>query len=74
MNTSVMSCIEEMLPRREVYSVDEGYCDCTVMEMAMPYEDLGRLIRAHFRTCTGLTVGVGPGPMKTLAKSAQGGR
>ncbi|WP_444980853.1 Y-family DNA polymerase, partial [Pantoea agglomerans] len=39
MSTRVMSCIEEMVPRLEVYSVDEGFCDCTGMEMAMPYED-----------------------------------
>ena len=71
MSTRVMSCIEEMVPRLEVYSVDEGFCDCTGMEMAMPYEDFGRMIRAHVRTCTGLTVGVGLGPTKTLAKSAQ---
>ena len=66
-----MSCIEEMVPRLEVYSVDEGFCDCTGMEMAMPYEDFGRMIRSHVRACTGLTVGVGLGPTKTLAKSAQ---
>lgn len=39
MSTRVMACIEEMVPRLEVYSVDEGFCDCTGMEMAMPYED-----------------------------------
>lgn len=71
MSTRVMACIEEMVPRLEVYSVDEAFCDCTGMEMTMPYEDFGRMIRAHVRACTGLTVGVGLGPTKTLAKSAQ---
>lgn len=57
-----MSCIEEMVPRLEVYSVDEGFCDCSGMEMTIPYEDFGRMIRAHVKACTGLTVGVGLGP------------
>lgn len=66
-----MSCIEEMVPRLEVYSVDEGFCDCRGLELAMPYEDFGRMIRAHVLKCTGLTVGCGLAPTKTLAKSAQ---
>lgn len=66
-----MFCIEEMVPKLEVYSVDEGFCDCRGMDMVMPYEDFGRMIRAHVLQCTGLTVGCGLGPTKTLAKSAQ---
>lgn len=71
MSTRVMSCIEEVVPRLEVYSVDEGFCDCTGMEMTMPSEDFGHMVRMHVKSCTGLTVSVGLGPTKTLAKSAQ---
>ncbi len=71
MSNRVMSCIEEMVPRLEVYSVDEGFCDCRGMELTMPYEEFGRMIRAHVLQCTGLTVGCGLAPTKTLAKSAQ---
>jgi len=71
MSIRVMSCIEEMVTRLEVYSVDEGFCDCRGMELAMPYEDFGRMIREHVLQCTGLTVGCCLAPTKTLAKSAQ---
>ena len=71
MSPRVMTCIEEMVPRLEVYSVDEGFCDCTGMELTMSYEDFGRKIRNHAKACTGLTVGCGLDPTKTLAKSAQ---
>jgi DNA polymerase V len=71
MSNRVMSCIEEMVPRLEVYSVDEGFCDCRAMELTMPYENFGRMIREHVLQCTGLTVGCGLAPTKTLAKSAQ---
>ncbi|MEI2631012.1 DNA polymerase V subunit UmuC, partial [Erwinia aphidicola] len=35
------------------------------------FEDYGRRVRERVRAVTGLTVGVGMGPTKTLAKSAQ---
>ena len=66
-----MYCIEEMVPRLEVYSVDEGFCDCRGMELTMPYEDFGRRTREHVLQCTGLMVGCGLAPTKTLVKLAQ---
>lgn len=71
MRTRVMSFTEETVPRLEVYSVDEGFSDGSDMELTMPDEDFGRMIRAHVRAYTGLTVGGGLGPTETLAKSAQ---
>lgn len=68
-----MACIEEMVPRLEVYSVDEGFCDCRGLELSMPYEEFSRMIRAHVLQYTGLTLGSGLAPTKTLAKSAQSG-
>nr|QBQ68575.1 Error-prone, lesion bypass DNA polymerase V (UmuC) [Klebsiella pneumoniae] len=37
----------------------------------MELEDFGRQLRQHVYDCTHLTIGVGAGPTKTLAKSAQ---
>ncbi len=37
----------------------------------MDLEDFGRQLRQHVYDCTRLTIGVGAGPTKTLAKSAQ---
>jgi DNA polymerase V len=37
----------------------------------MGLEDFGRQLRQHVYDCTRLTIGVGAGPTKTLAKSAQ---
>lgn len=66
-----MSCIEEMVPRLEVYSVDEGFCDFRGLDLSRLYENFGPMIRAHVLQCTALTVGCGLSTTKTLAKSAQ---
>jgi len=71
MSTRDMACIEAMVPRLEVNSMDEGFCDCRGMELSMPYEEFRQMIRAHVLQCTGLKVGCGLAPTKTLAKSAQ---
>lgn len=62
-----MSCIKETL-----YSVAEGFSDCSGIELSMLHEDFGRMLRARIRVCISLTVGVGFVPRKTQAKSAQG--
>jgi hypothetical protein len=45
--------------------------DLTGVEHCMDLEDFGRQLRQHVYDCTRLTIGVGAGPTKTLAKSAQ---
>ena len=55
----------------EQYSIDEMFLDLTGVEHCMGLEDFGRQLRQHVYDCTRLTIGVGAGPTKTLAKSAQ---
>jgi DNA polymerase V len=55
----------------EQYSIDEMFLDLTGVEHCMELEDFGRQLRQHVYDCTRLTIGVGAGPTKTLAKSAQ---
>lgn len=55
----------------EQYSIDEMFLDIRGIDSCIDYEDFGRQLREHVRSGTGLTIGVGMGPTKTLAKSAQ---
>lgn len=66
----VMTALEELTPRVEQYSIDEMFLDLTGIDGCEDFEHFGRL-RTHVLKTTGLTVGVGMGPSKTLAKSAQ---
>lgn len=71
MSNRVMSHLEELAPRVEQYSIDEMFLDIRGIDSCIDYEDFGRQLREHVRSGTGLTIGVGMGPTKTLAKSAQ---
>lgn len=71
MSNRVMAHLEEMAPRVEQYSIDEMFLDVRGIDSCIDFEDFGRQLREHVRSGTGLTIGVGMGPTKTLAKSAQ---
>lgn len=71
MSERVMRCIEDLSPRVEQYSIDEMFLDVGGIDKCIAFEDFGRQVRAHVHKHTALTVGVGMGPTKTLAKSAQ---
>jgi DNA polymerase V len=66
-----MSHLEELAPRVEQYSIDEMFVDIRGIDNCIDFEAFGRQLREHVRNGTGLTIGVGMGPTKTLAKSAQ---
>ena len=66
-----MTTLEEVTPRVEQYSIDEMFRDLTGIHGCEDFEHFGRRLWAHVLAITGLTVGVGMGPTKTLAKSAQ---
>lgn len=68
MSTRVMTILEGMFPRVEVYSIDEAFADLTGLPGDMV--ELGREARARVLRWTGIPVGVGIGPTKTLAKLA----
>ena len=71
MSNRVMATVEEMSPRCELYSIDELFCDLSGIDACMNFEDFGHQLRDRVRKVTGLTIGVGTGSSKTLAKSAQ---
>lgn len=71
LSNRVMVHLEEMAPRVEQYSIDEMFLDIHGIDSCIGFEDFGRQLREHVRAGTGLTIGVGMGPTKTLAKSAQ---
>ncbi len=71
MSNRVMTHLEELAPRVEQYSIDEMFLDIRGIDNCIDYEDFGRQLRELVRSGTGLTIGVGMGPTKTLAKSAQ---
>ncbi|ECU6580167.1 translesion error-prone DNA polymerase V subunit UmuC, partial [Salmonella enterica subsp. enterica serovar Bareilly] len=71
MSNRVMVHLEALAPRIEQYSIDEMFLDIHGIDSCIGFEDFGRQLREHVRSGTGLTIGVGMGPTKTLAKSAQ---
>lgn len=68
MSERVMSLIESMVPASEVYSIDECFADVTGIPGDLT--QFGRDVRAKVLRCTGIPVGVGIAPTKTLAKLA----
>lgn len=71
MSNRVMLHLEALAPRVEQYSIDEMFLDVRGIDSCVSFEDFGRLLREHVKNGTGLTIGVGMGISKTLAKSAQ---
>lgn len=70
MSRRVMTILEEMAPRAEIYSIDEAFLDVTGIRNCMSLEVFGHAIRQRLFRETGLTAGVGIAPTKTLAKLA----
>ena len=69
----VMTTLEELSPRCEIYSIDEVFCDLTGVRNCRDLADFGREIRETVLRRTHLTVGVGIAQTKTLAKLANHG-
>lgn len=68
MSARVMTTLEGLYPRIEVYSIDEAFADLTGLPGDMVA--LGHQARERVLRWTGIPVGVGIGPTKTLAKLA----
>lgn len=60
--------LEALAPRVEQYLIDEMFLDVRGIDSCI---DFDQQLREHVRNGTGLTIGVGMGPTKTLAKSTQ---
>lgn len=69
LSNRVMTTLESMAPTVEVYSIDEAFVELGE-SWAGDLLAYGRQIRERVQQWTGLTVGVGIAPTKTLAKLA----
>lgn len=65
-----MLTLGEMAPSIEVYSIDEAFIDLCGVENCTSLALFGQQMRERVLKHTGLTVGVGIAPTKTLAKIA----
>ena len=70
MSHRFMTVLAEMVPRTEIYSIDEAFCDLSGMRYLTDLAEYGREIRRQIQRRTHLTVGVGIAPTHTLAKLA----
>ncbi|VFS23779.1 DNA polymerase V subunit UmuC [Enterobacter cancerogenus] len=70
MSHRVMTTLEELAPRVEIYSIDEAFCDLTGVQHCCDLTEFGKRIRETVLKRTHLTVGVGIAQTKTLAKLA----
>ncbi|MBZ6570320.1 translesion error-prone DNA polymerase V subunit UmuC [Klebsiella sp. JL973] len=70
MSNRVMTTLEGLSPRCEIYSIDEAFCDLTGVRNCRDLTDFGREIREIVLRRTHLTIGVGIAQTKTLAKLA----
>ena len=68
MSNRVITTLEEINPRVEIYSFDEAFCDLTGVRNCQDLTEFGKEIRATVLKRTHLTVGVGIAQTKTLAK------
>lgn len=70
MSSRVMSTLEAMSPRCEIYSIDEAFCDLTGVRNCRVLQEFGKELKDAVYQNTGLAVGVGIAQTKTLAKLA----
>ena len=70
MSSRVMSTLEAMSPRCEIYSIDEAFCDLTGVRNCRVLQEFGQELKDAVYQNTGLPVGVGIAQTKTLAKLA----
>ncbi|HFD2936416.1 TPA: translesion error-prone DNA polymerase V subunit UmuC [Klebsiella quasipneumoniae subsp. similipneumoniae] len=70
MSSRMMAILGEMAPGQEIYSIDESFLDVSGIASYMPLEQFGFQMRGRVKKETHLTIGVGFGPSKTLAKLA----
>ena len=70
LSNRVMTILEEEAPRLEVCSIDEAFMDLTGVNNVMDLLAFGQQVKAKVDQWTGITVGVGIAPTKTLAKLA----
>ncbi|HGY5078753.1 TPA: Y-family DNA polymerase [Citrobacter gillenii] len=70
MSSRVMTTLEALSPRCEIYSIDEAFCDLTGVRNCRVLQEFGQELKDAVYQNTGLAVGVGIAQTKTLAKLA----
>ena len=70
MSQRVMSTLESLAPRVEVYSIDEAFLDLTGVAYSQGLTEFGLEVRRTVQKHIGIAVCVGIAPSKTLAKLA----
>ena len=70
MSHRVMETLATLAPNIEIYSIDEAFCQLSYSEQQLSLAWQGKIIRDTIQQHNHLTVGVGIGPTKTLAKLA----
>jgi DNA polymerase V len=66
----VMTTLEMLAPKVEVYSIDEAFLDLTGVDHCREISSFGQQLRQTIYQWVGISVGVGIAPTKTLAKLA----
>ncbi|WP_394181463.1 translesion error-prone DNA polymerase V subunit UmuC [Marinomonas posidonica] len=70
MSSRVMTLLEQEAPQVEEYSIDEAFLDLSGVAAAEGLLSFGRRVKAKVDKWTGISVGIGIAPSKTLAKLA----
>ena len=70
LSSRVMQTLTDLAPAIEIYSIDEAFVNVSGVSRCMSLEAFGHQMRNQVAKNTGLTVGVGIAPTKTLAKLA----
>lgn len=66
----VMSTLDSLAPRVEVYSIDEAFLDLTGIQHTQSLSAFGLMVKQRVQQWVGISVCVGIAPSKTLAKLA----
>ncbi len=70
LSSRVMQTLTDLAPAIEIYSIDEAFVNVSGVSHCLSLEAFGHQMRTEVLKNTGLTVGVGIAPTKTLAKLA----
>lgn len=70
MSRRVMTTLEALAPRVDVYSIDEAFLDLTGIDRVVSFQAFGRRLKETVCQNVGLPVCVGMAPTRTLAKLA----
>ncbi|MGP9834119.1 translesion error-prone DNA polymerase V subunit UmuC [Marinobacter sp. NSM] len=70
MSRRVMTTLESLAPKVDVYSIDEAFLDLTGIDRVVSFEEFGREVKNIVYQNIGLPVCVGIAPTRTLAKLA----